>query len=183
MTGAQALSQLALVYADVGSTVRVEVTGTNGIGSTAASAVTAVVTGTPPSNTVPPTISGTPQDGQTLTLTNGSWSGDAPFTYTYQWQRCDSAGNNCTDIPGATGSTYALTSDDVGSTVRGVVTATNSGGSATSATVRAMTPLVASPAQSSPSSGPLEIRPRDGFNPTTPQHDAGIRIDPPPSPP
>src|SRR2546428_11106927 len=54
---------------------------------------------------------------------------------------------------------------------------------AASATVRAITPLVDKPAQSSPRSGPLEIRPRDGFNPTTPQHEAGIRIDPPPSPP
>src|SRR5256885_15422301 len=54
---------------------------------------------------------------------------------------------------------------------------------AASATVRAITPLVDKPAQSSPSSGPLEIRPRDGFNPTTPQHEAGIRIEPPPSPP
>src|SRR2546421_8628890 len=54
---------------------------------------------------------------------------------------------------------------------------------AVSATVRAMTPLVASPAQSSPRSGPLEMRPRDGFRPTTPQHDAGIRMEPPPSPP
>src|SRR5256885_6434920 len=55
--------------------------------------------------------------------------------------------------------------------------------SAASATVRAMTPLVASPAQSSPRRGPLEMRPRDGFRPTTPQHDAGIRMEPPPSPP
>src|SRR5260370_8193322 len=54
---------------------------------------------------------------------------------------------------------------------------------AASATLRPMTPVVASPAQSSPRSGPLEMRPRDGFNPTTPQHDAGMRIDPPPSPP
>src|SRR5207245_10052141 len=46
-----------------------------------------------------------------------------------------------------------------------------------------MTPLVASPAQSSPSSGPLEIRPRDGFRLTTPQQEAGMRIEPPPSPP
>src|SRR5437660_5522156 len=46
-----------------------------------------------------------------------------------------------------------------------------------------MTPLVASPAQSSPSSGPLEIRPREGFRPTTPQQEAGMRIEPPPSPP
>src|SRR2546430_7465975 len=54
---------------------------------------------------------------------------------------------------------------------------------AASATVRAITPLVDKPAQSSPNSGPLEIRPRAGLNPTTPQHEAGIRIDPPPSPP
>src|SRR5207248_11651855 len=46
-----------------------------------------------------------------------------------------------------------------------------------------MTPVVASPAQSSPSRGPLEMRPRDGFRPTRPQHDAGMRIVPPPSPP
>src|SRR6202011_3341654 len=55
--------------------------------------------------------------------------------------------------------------------------------SAASATVRATTPLVASPAQSSPKSGPLEIRPREGFSPTTPQQEAGMRIEPPPSPP
>src|SRR5438874_10939215 len=52
-----------------------------------------------------------------------------------------------------------------------------------SAPVRAMPPLVASPAQSSPRSAPLEMRPREGFSPTTPQHDAGMRMDPPPSPP
>src|SRR2546428_12993613 len=55
--------------------------------------------------------------------------------------------------------------------------------SAASATVLATTPLVDRPAQSSPNSGPLEIRPRDGFSPTTPQQEAGIRIEPPPSPP
>ena len=32
-----------------------------------------------------------------------------------------------------------------------------------------------------PASGPTETRPRAGFRPTSPQHDAGIRIDPPPS--
>src|SRR5262249_19307408 len=29
--------------------------------------------------------------------------------------------------------------------------------------------------------GAVETRPRDGFSPKRPQHDAGIRIDPPPS--
>src|SRR6478672_1407024 len=31
--------------------------------------------------------------------------------------------------------------------------------------------------------GAGETRPRDGFNPKSPQHDAGMRIDPPPSEP
>ena len=35
-------------------------------------------------------------------------------TYAYQWQRCDAAGNNCQDIPGATGSTYTPSAADVG---------------------------------------------------------------------
>jgi|SRR5215813_7867000 hypothetical protein len=48
-------------------------------------------------------------------------------------------------------------------------------------TVRVSMPLVDSPTMYSPSVGPLEMRPRAGFSPTTPQHDAGVRIDPPPS--
>src|ERR1700677_316453 len=36
------------------------------------------------------------------------------------------------------------------------------------------------PPQPSPC-GAMEMRPRDGLNPTRPQHDAGMRIDPPPS--
>ena len=44
--------------------------------------------------------------------------------------RCDAAGDNCADIPGATGSTYDVTSDEVGGTIRVVVTATNAAGSA-----------------------------------------------------
>ena len=55
---------------------------------------------TAPSNTAVPTVSGTAQVGQTLTAHNGTWSGTAPITYTYQWQR---EGAN---IAGATGSTY-----------------------------------------------------------------------------
>ena len=35
--------------------------------------------------------------------------------------------------------------------------------------------------QESPRSGPLETRPRLGLSPTSPQHAAGMRIEPPPS--
>jgi hypothetical protein len=95
---------------------------------TATSAPAAVTLIPPPGNTVPPVISGTAMQGQTLSSTTGTWT-NSPTGYTYQWRRCDSAGNNCSNISGATSSTYVLQSGDVGSTIRVVVTATNSGGS------------------------------------------------------
>jgi hypothetical protein len=82
-----------------------------------------------PQNTAPPTISGTPRVGQTLTASTGTFTGDQPITYTYQWQRCDQNGSNCSSIVGATAQTYQLTSADAGRTLRVVVTATNPRGS------------------------------------------------------
>jgi len=80
----------------------------------------------PPANTTPPSISGTATQGNTLTATNGTWSG-SPTGYGYQWQDCTA--NGCQNISGATSSSYALQVTDVGSTVDVVVTATNAGGS------------------------------------------------------
>lgn len=81
-----------------------------------------------PTNTSPPTISGTPQEGQTLTASTGSWTGN-PTSYTYAWSRCDASGNACTVITGATAATYKATADDVGHTLRVAVTAKNADGS------------------------------------------------------
>jgi hypothetical protein len=77
----------------------------------------------------PPTVTGNAQQGQTLTATPGTWTA-SDATFGYQWQRCDAAGANCVDVPGATTSTYAVTAADVGTTLRVVVTATNRFGSA-----------------------------------------------------
>jgi hypothetical protein len=95
-------------------------------------------------------VSGDTRAGATLTADHGSWSGTQPIDYAYRWQRCDADGTGCADVPGETGSTYALTADDVGHTVRVVVTATNADGtaeaaSAASGPVEAATP--SAPAQ------------------------------------
>ena len=52
---------------------------------------------------------------------------------------------------------------------------------ALSLTERVIECSVASPNSVSPACGAAEIRPRVGFKPYTPQHDAGIRIEPAPS--
>ena len=116
---------------DVGSKLQVVIAATNSAGTGYA-----VLTSTGPAVTaVPidrsaPIVSGPTQDGQTLTADHGTWGGTAPITYSYQWRRCDSAGNNCgavftTPSPSAT---YNLQDADVGHTMSVVVTAMNSVG-------------------------------------------------------
>ncbi len=120
---------------DVGHTLRIQVTASNSAGSAqVVSSQSAVVAAPgPPANTAPPALSGTAQDGHTLTVSNGSWKSDSSLSYSYRWGRCDSAGNGCASISGATHSSYKATSSDVGHRLRATVTAKNSAGS-TSAT-------------------------------------------------
>ena len=85
---------------------------------------------TPPQNTWAPSISGSPQEGSTLTADRGLWNGTDPISYAYQWLRCDAAGNNCVNIAGATNQTYTTTPADLSKTIRVRVTGTNMMGSA-----------------------------------------------------
>ncbi len=65
----------------------------------------------------PPALDGTARVGETLNATEGNMADTdelpSSFTYTYQWYRVDADGtSNETLIPGATGATYTLTSDE-----------------------------------------------------------------------
>ena len=96
---------------------------------------TTTTTGPPPVNTSLPVISGSAQQGQSLTGSNGAWS-NSPSSYGYQWQRCNSSGAACVAIPAAIGNSYLLVAADVGATLRFQVTATNGSGPASATSVQ-----------------------------------------------
>src|SRR5579885_886752 len=74
----------------------------------------AAATRAAPTNTSSPVITGEVQQGHKLHADPGTWSGTQPIAYTYHWQRCDQNGANCSNINGAAGNDYTLTSADVG---------------------------------------------------------------------
>ena len=92
----------------------------------------------PPADGVRPTVNGTLKAGATLKCLAGSWT-NAPTAYSYQWYR------NGTLLAGFTGSMYRLETLDEGTTLKCVVTASNSAGqaSAQSNTVTIPIPKVA----------------------------------------
>lgn len=116
-------SSYAVKAGDIGYNVTCVVTASNAGGSASATASgVGPVIDLAPANTVAPVCSGTATVGQTLSVTNGTWT-NTPTSYAYQWKRGGTA------ISGANAGTYALVSPDNGATITCAVTATNSGGS------------------------------------------------------
>ncbi|MGZ4319356.1 MAG: hypothetical protein ACXVRD_08535 [Gaiellaceae bacterium] len=120
-----------LAAADTGNRIQVRVIAKNSAGETSKySNQTGQVgsSATAPANTAAPQLTGTLAVGQTLSVTSGTWSGTAPITYTYEWQRCNAQGTGCAAIGGATAQTYKLTTSDSGARLQVLVTAKNAGG-------------------------------------------------------
>src|SRR5439155_1382546 len=143
------------VSGDVGRTLKVAETASNegGTSSPAASNASAAVTPPTPTSIEPPTITGTAQQGQTLTEHEGTWTNE-PTSFTYQWLQCGSKGTSCSPIAGATAKTYVPVAADVGHTIRVQESASNAGGTSSPATSTAASAAVlpAPPASVSPPS-------------------------------
>ena len=150
------------VAEDVGHRLRVKETVSNvfGHGNGAKSSATAAVLPAVPVNTSRPTITGTAQQGHTLTALKGSWTNE-PTGVTYQWMRCSSSGTACVPIPGATSSTYVQQAADLGHTLKVVETASNEGGTGspaeTAGVMVAQTPTVPAVLQATPLVPPTRV--------------------------
>jgi hypothetical protein len=123
-----------LAGSDVGDTITVQETATNagGTGGPVSSPATGAVAPTPsgvvgpspPVSSLAPVISGQGAVGQTLSASYGAWEGTPTLSYTYQWQECPNS-STCSNITGATASTYTVVSAEEDLGIRVVVAATN----------------------------------------------------------
>ena len=109
---------------DRGSSISCKVTASNSVGTAEAVSEGVQIRGNQPHNTVRPEVVGKKGVGDVLTCLPGSWSGQPPPAYTYQWLLEGS------EIPTATGNTYTIVSADLGLVLSCKVTATNHDGSA-----------------------------------------------------
>jgi hypothetical protein len=115
---------------DAGFRIRSQVVATNVDGSTrATSNPTGIVLSARPTNTNEPSISGSAAVGSRLHANRGEWVGDQPITYSYGWLRCNTRGDDCSEIQGADDTDYEVRDADTGHTIRVRVIARNDRGS------------------------------------------------------
>jgi hypothetical protein len=73
-------------------------------------------------------------------VSNGTWT-NSPTSYTYHWQDCNAQGASCSRIGGATNNTYVMAKKDTASSIKAVVTATDTGGSTAAAGITGPEPV------------------------------------------
>jgi hypothetical protein len=100
-----------------------------------------------PVNLIPPTISGKPQVGKTLTASHGSWTG-SPTSYAYRWLRCAPRGSSCAGV--GQERTRTVRQADVGSVLRVKVIARNAAGSSSALSKRTAIVTSGPPLNTSP---------------------------------
>jgi virginiamycin B lyase len=110
-----------------------------------------------PQMTEPPVLSGGVTVGDVLTVSEGSWLQN-PTAFEYQWQQCDAMGLACGDLTGQTGATHVVSADEIGHTLRAIVTAGNVAG-ATTATSAASPLVQAPPVRPAPPKPPPVVEP------------------------
>jgi hypothetical protein len=115
-------NKYTVARSDRGLSLSCRVTGSNVAGSRSATSEPFHIPGIKPELTEAPQISGTPGVGQQLKCMRGSWNGQPPPNFSYQWLR-DGA-----PIASATGASYTVELTDQGHELSCVVTATNSEG-------------------------------------------------------
>lgn len=121
-------STYTVLDTDAGSTIRVRTIDTRGdapaVTTDSDPTIVAQAGGLSavPTNSAAPAVDDTtPSPGQTITVSNGTWSG-ATGGYDYQWYRCNTLGTACAAV-GTNVNTYAVTVADQGSRIRARVIA------------------------------------------------------------
>jgi hypothetical protein len=119
---------------DLDRTITVKVTAINSGGSASATAAGIFIPPPPVLKSPPAIFSGasnatgkTVLTGDSLTARPGTFEHATSFAFA--WLRCNEAGEACAPIAGARTSGYAVSAEDVGSTLRVTVTASNVNGS------------------------------------------------------
>lgn len=127
---AEADGKLLLPSEAEGGRIRAEVTARNRGGEDSAETALSAIVGAmvAPTNSATPWV-GFAEETKVVHAQVGEWAGGRPMSFAYQWFLCNSGGEECTEIPGATDAAYTPTSEDVGGKLQVKVTATNSAGS------------------------------------------------------
>jgi RHS repeat-associated protein len=99
---------------------------------------TALWAGESLANSEKPALSGSPDVGVRMAVSQGKWTG-SPVAYSYIWKACPPGGGECTPILGADNPNYTPTTSQAGDALVAQVTATNGGGSVTAVTTASAT--------------------------------------------